>query len=487
MYRPGAVGPVQRTAEVRSGPPVYRPAALPGTRPPVCQALLTGRGGSNGAPAVYRPGTADGGSSTRHLVAVWRGASAIQRVKFYAGKKEYDTDEIIKDPSTISAKRSVPEALESIANGDAIRNKIGVKGNDIASARERKPFPQEIKDAKDALAAIAKSAVGKKKEKADKKRKRNEEEAELLEKIADSTTDSDHEKGRALAAFGERHMGRIHGKRLKTKKVKDGISTLNSLSAEAYDKDGPSMLDDLTPYEATLVYSSSKTKRFDHKIKDTKVMIDGYDGGRDGERDAEKVKKSVHLPTVKIQISNKSSYRHFSEAKDPPADHPGHPMLLALETQRELRSASTNLLKETIYQADGMTHTERFSAESEFSYMEPQGANKPLVADKPSNARSQKLLRVQETSSIKVLRHGNTKIKDTPLGQKVGTKEQTTSGKLHTAFSEAYKAPGTKKEKFEKKKRLSREYLRVVRSGTGMDIESEDENLSETEFNETYT
>lgn len=401
----------------------------------------------------------------------------LQRVKFHAAGNEYDTDEIIKDPSSIRSKHSVKPALEEIIQDNRIKNRIGVKGNALQVARERDATATEIKEAQDALDAIAKSADGKKQESRDKKRKRDELERERIVDISQKTGQDEHEKGRALARFGGRRMEKIHAGALKKPKLKEAIDTLDKQTASAYDaQNDPSLLNDLSPYEAILALSQTETKRFDHKIQDTKVSIDGYDGPRDQERDSTKVSQGVHLPTVKIGIGNKSSYRHFSESATAPPKHPGHPLLAGLETLRKPESSATNFLKETQYEQGGLTHTQRFSAESPFSFMEPQKANSPYP----------ELQKVQETSAFKVLEHGKNTIPNALLGTQVGNKEQTTPQRLFDAFTEAYQPTGTKPEKLEKKKKLTREYRRLARAATRMDIDSDEEGLSDTELGSDY-
>lgn len=469
----------RKVPEVPAAPPVYRPPAVnppvptvfrPGTALNPLQRMASSK---TIAPPVHRPVLGASPNLPPHFHSV-----TIQRVKFVAGDNWYDTDDIIKDPESISRKRSVPVALEGIANGIAISNMIGVKNNPIKKVRTRIPFPSEIQDAKAALKAIEESAQGAKKRRAELKRKRDELELERIEDLADKTSQSDYERGRALAVFGKRRMVKVFKKLGEKKEIKEAIGDFNALPAAQYDKHSASMMNGFVPLEAMYAVTESSTKRFDHNIHNTKVMIDGYDGDREKERDPVKVVKGVHKPTMKVVIGSKSSYRYISERPQPPVAHPGHPLLTSLEVLRNPESAATNFLKQGIYEVGGMTHQERYSAESEFTFMEPQGAT--------SETRPIKMRKVQHASASRVLHRGNSRVRDKELGKQVKAYKRSTPGKIHDSFEKAYKPQGSKDQRFEFKQGFSREFLRLVRSQTGMEIDSEEESLSETELNEDY-
>jgi hypothetical protein len=175
---------------------------------------------------------------------------------------------------------------------------------------------------------------------------------------------------------------------------------------------------------------------------------------------------------------NKNSYRKLSEASQAPVHGTGGELLTSLEVLRNLESGFTNFLKDGLWKADAMSFGERFSAESEFTFMEPQGAT--------SKTRSPKMRRLQHTSAVKVLRRGQKKAPDQELGSSVNGKKRTTPKLLTDGFTGAWKPTGTAKEKFEAKQKLSREVLRLMRAGTGMDIESDEEDLSDTELGPGY-
>ena len=289
---------------------------------------------------------------------------------------------------------------------------------------------------------------------------------EYINSEATKISDKNHMRGKFLALSSERAYHRLLKKYKRRKVFKHSVRTVNAVKPNLFANQSP-ILAGLQSWEQIVALTHSEPQSFDFDMDGTKVTLDSIDVKSNDERSKQRPQGEINKAQVFIELGGNNSYWGMSDSTDRSlANTDGHHLLRHLEVERNNRAANATYLKDALHSSGKMNNTQAYGDEGGLAFQEFKGALNP----------TQNMLKLQETSGFNVLEHAM-KTPTLTLGKKVKKRPQTTPQNINNALKTF------EKKKTEKNyKALVKENFRLIRSQTGVDLESDSEDDSDIEY-----
>jgi hypothetical protein len=274
-------------------------------------------------------------------------------------------------------------------------------------------------------------------------------------------------QGAILNKAGMRAYNRHLKKYKKKAAYRQSIATVEATEPGLMADQNP-ILSGMKPWQQVVAVSKAKPKSFNFNLGGSVVTLDSLAVRSNDDREKERDQNPVNLNQMFIeQPGGLNSYWGVADCGDPDlSKSTQHQQLRHLEVERDTESVPTTYTKDALYSQGKMTTEQAFGDENRFTYQEYKGALRPTI---PMAAN-------QQASAHYVLQYA-LNYANTELGTKVALHPLTTPKKISDAL-DTFMASRTEVNF----KKLVKEMFRLVRAQTLMDLGSDTEADSDTDY-----